>query len=87
MNAIPFVQRFFVGYHAEQNGESGFVAVDKASDYPDGCARADWYARRDENHSYTVFLVVDLKQAAVMDAYLEARESAYDAARKNGAES
>jgi hypothetical protein len=85
VNNIPFVQRFFVGYHAERNGESGFVAVDKASDYPDGCSRADWYARRDPEHIYTVFLVVDVAQAAVMDAYLEEVESLFDAARKDGA--
>jgi hypothetical protein len=82
MQTLPFVQRFFVGYYATQNGEAGFVAVDKASDYPDGVARAEWYARRDPQNNYTVFLVVDVHAAKLMDAYLAGLESAFDAARK-----
>jgi hypothetical protein len=78
-------QRFYVGYYATHptTNERGQVAVDKATDYPDACARADWYGARDPEHTYTVFLVVDLNAAALLDAHVAARGSAYDLTRQS----
>lgn len=76
---LNFEARFFVGFYAVGADGAGIQVVDAASDHPDACARADWYAARDPHHTYTTYMVVDVDASRELDAWLADHRGDYDA--------